>query len=99
MYSMYSDYLRIIFSSITVYLFIIIAIRLFGKKEDGLLEQMNRMVANVIAPTNDDGEINHPRLVNGRVVGPPTWKEVYKYCQQQGWATSNFDENASGTMP
>jgi uncharacterized membrane protein YcaP (DUF421 family) len=30
---MYSDYLRIIFSSITVYLFIIIAIRLFGKKE------------------------------------------------------------------
>ncbi len=44
----------------------------------GLLEQMNRMVANVIAPTNDDGEINHPRLVNGRVAGPPTWKEVYK---------------------
>ena len=65
----------------------------------GLLEQMNRMVAKVIAPTNDDGEINHPHLVNGRVVGPPTWKEVYQYLQQQGWGTGNFDQDASGTMP
>ena len=39
---------------------------------DVLLEQMNRIVAKVIAPTNDDGEINHPQLINGRVVGPPT---------------------------
>jgi alkylation response protein AidB-like acyl-CoA dehydrogenase len=65
----------------------------------GLLEQMNRMVANVVSPTNDDGEINHPHLVNGRVAGPPSWKEVYKYLQLQGWGTGNFDKNASGTMP
>lgn len=66
---------------------------------DGLLEQMNRMVTKVIAPTNDDGEINHPHLVNGRVVGPPTWKQAYLYLQQQGWGTANFDRHASGTMP
>lgn len=66
---------------------------------DVLLEQMNRIVAKVIAPTNDDGEINHPQLINGRVVGPPTWKEAWKYLQQQGWGTSNFYEDASGTIP
>ncbi|MGE5381559.1 MAG: acyl-CoA dehydrogenase [Methylocystaceae bacterium] len=66
---------------------------------DGLLEQVNRMIRDKIAPTNDDGEKNHPRLENGRVVGPPSYKEAFAYFQQNGWGTSNIDERGEGTMP
>ncbi|MEA1961426.1 MAG: acyl-CoA dehydrogenase [Bacillota bacterium] len=66
---------------------------------DNLLEQMRKITANIVAPTNDDGEEHHPRLENGRVVGPPSWSKVFKYYQENGWGTSNFDENTEGTMP
>jgi len=66
---------------------------------DGLLEQVNRIIREKVAPTNDDGEKNHPQLVDGRVIGPPSYKAAFAYFQQNGWGTSNIDENGEGTMP
>lgn len=33
---------------------------------DGLLDQMNKLMKEMIAPTNDDGENNPPHIVDGR---------------------------------
>lgn len=66
---------------------------------DMLLEQMNKVARDIIAPTNDDGENNPPHIENGRVIGPPSFPETFKYFQRNGWGTSNIDENAEGTLP
>lgn len=66
---------------------------------DLILEQAHRMVRDIVAPTNDIGEEHVPRLENGRIIGPPTWGEVFRYYQQNGWGTSNFDEDNEAPLP
>lgn len=64
-----------------------------------LLEQMNKVARDLVAPSNDDGEKNLPRLEDGRIIGPPSWKEIYKQYQQNGWGTSNIAEDVEGPLP
>lgn len=74
--------------------------RAYSKDDiDMILDQMNKMIRDLVAPTNDVGEENEPRLEDGRVTAPPTWGEVFRYYQQNGWGTSNIDENNEAPMP
>lgn len=65
---------------------------------DMLLDQMNKVARDVIAPTNDEGENNPPHIEDGKVVGPSVYRETFKYYQANGWGTSNVD-NTAGTLP
>ncbi|NLU51023.1 MAG: acyl-CoA dehydrogenase [Syntrophomonadaceae bacterium] len=66
---------------------------------DMLIDQVHKMVAEVIAPTNDDGEKTPVYFENGKVYVPKSFKDLYKYVQENGWGTSNIDEEAEGTLP
>ncbi|MGE5398125.1 MAG: acyl-CoA dehydrogenase [Chitinophagales bacterium] len=66
---------------------------------DMSIDQIYRICADMIAPTNEDGEKNPVRFENGKVILPPTFPKLYKYIQENGWATANVDEEAEGTIP
>ncbi|MGR6836079.1 acyl-CoA dehydrogenase [Syntrophomonas erecta] len=66
---------------------------------DIIIDQANKIAAEVIGPTNDDGEITPVYFENGKVHIPESFKRLYKYIQENGWGTSNFDEEAEGTLP
>lgn len=66
---------------------------------DMIIDEVLKMTADVIAPTNDDGEATPVYLENGKVFVPESFKKLYKYIQENGWGTSNVDQSQDGTIP
>lgn len=66
---------------------------------DILVDQVYKMSADLIAPTNDDGEKTPVYFENGKVHVPPSFRKLYKYIQENGWGAANVDEEAEGTIP
>ncbi|HQA51033.1 MAG TPA: acyl-CoA dehydrogenase family protein, partial [Syntrophomonadaceae bacterium] len=52
-----------------------------------------KMAKEVIEPTNDDGDKNPARLVDGKAVLPKSFGPLYKMIQSEGWGTSNIDRS------
>lgn len=59
---------------------------------DMILEQAHKMCRDIIAPTNEEGDKNPAHLVDGVVVLPESFKEAFKFAQENGWGTSNLEE-------
>ena len=66
---------------------------------DMLIDQVHKMSAEMIAPTNDDGENTPAYFENGQVHVPASFRKLYKYIQENGWGSSNVDKKAEGTIP
>jgi alkylation response protein AidB-like acyl-CoA dehydrogenase len=66
---------------------------------DMLIDQVHKMSAEMIAPTNDDGENTPVYFENGQVHVPASFRKLYKYIQENGWGSTNVDKEAEGTIP
>lgn len=64
-----------------------------------IIDQVRKIAAEVIAPTAEDGETIGARYVDGRAVIPPSFHELYRYMQDNGWGTSNIEHEAEGILP
>ncbi|NLW43589.1 MAG: acyl-CoA dehydrogenase [Syntrophomonadaceae bacterium] len=66
---------------------------------DMLVDQVHKIAAEVIAPCADELEEHGVKFENGKVTLAPGATKIFKYIQENGWGTSNIDENAEGTIP
>lgn len=65
---------------------------------DMFIDQFFKIAAEVIFPTDEDGENNPVRFEDGKVIVPPTYPAVFKYIQENGWGSSNI-EDTEGVIP
>ncbi|MGE5371987.1 MAG: acyl-CoA dehydrogenase [Solirubrobacterales bacterium] len=66
---------------------------------DMLIDQVYKIAKEKVAPTNDDGEKYPVYMVDGQAKIPESFKELFHYIQENGWGTSNIDEEAEGIIP
>ena len=66
---------------------------------DMMVDQVHKIAAEVIAPCADEMEEHGVKFEDGKVICAPGATKVFKYLQENGWGTSNIDENAEGTIP
>ena len=52
-----------------------------------VIEEAGRFAAEVLDPLNVPGDRTGSRLVDGKVVTPPGWKEAYQAFAEGGWAS------------
>ncbi len=52
-----------------------------------ILEEAGRFADEMIAPLNRQGDLVGARLIEGKVVTAPGWREVYQAWRDAGWAT------------
>jgi len=66
----------------------------------GLLEEAGRFAAEVIAPTNRDGDREGARIVDGGVVTPESFHLAYRRYVAAGWGSVQHPEQfGGGGMP
>ncbi len=65
---------------------------------DTLIDQIDKIAREVMAPTADDGENTPVYFENGKVYIPASFKNLFKYIQENGWGTSNVDDEG-GSLP
>ncbi len=63
---------------------------------EGLLSECGRFCAEVIAPTNEDGDVQHSIMKDGGVVTPDSFKGAYRQYVQSGWGALQFPEEFGG---
>ncbi|WP_370328406.1 acyl-CoA dehydrogenase [Euzebya sp.] len=63
---------------------------------EGLLREAGRFYAEVVAPTNVDGDTQGSVLRDGEVVTPDSFKAAYDAYVQSGWGALQFPERFGG---
>ena len=63
---------------------------------DAIVEEAAKFSAEVIAPLNRIGDIQHSKAANGEVKTPDGFKEAYKLFQESGWTSLAQDPNYGG---
>jgi len=66
---------------------------------DTIIDQVRKIAAEVIAPTAEDADAIGARWENGQVYLPPSFHGAIRFMHENGWATSNLDDEAEGTLP
>lgn len=66
---------------------------------DTIIDQVRKIAAEVIAPTAEDADNIGARWENGQVYLPPSFHSAIHFMHENGWATSNLDEDAEGVLP
>ncbi|MFZ5651581.1 MAG: acyl-CoA dehydrogenase [Bacillota bacterium] len=66
---------------------------------DMILDQALKMSRDVVAPTNEEGDRNPARLVDGKVELPESFKKAYYFVQENGWGSSNLDFESGAALP
>jgi alkylation response protein AidB-like acyl-CoA dehydrogenase len=61
-----------------------------------IIEEAGRFGAEVLDPLNAPGDRAGSRLVDGRVVTPPGWREAYRQFADAGWAALAAPESWGG---
>ena len=51
------------------------------------------MAKEVVEPTNEDGDSNPVKLVDGKVILPKSFGPLFHQLQSEGWGTSNIDKS------
>ncbi len=64
-----------------------------------IIDQVRKISEEVIAPSAEEGETHGVRYENGQAYIPPSFHKVYRFIQDNGWGTSNFDDKAEGGLP
>jgi alkylation response protein AidB-like acyl-CoA dehydrogenase len=62
----------------------------------GLLEEAGRFAAEVVAPTNRDGDREGARIVDGGVVTPASFHRAYERYVEAGWGSVQHPEEFGG---
>jgi 3-(methylthio)propanoyl-CoA dehydrogenase len=62
----------------------------------GLLEEAGRFAAEVVAPTNRDGDREGARIVDGGVVTAPSFRRAYERYVEAGWGSVQHPEAFGG---
>lgn len=66
---------------------------------DVILDQALKIVAQKVAPTNEDGDTIQARFDNGKVTVPPSFHELYKFLITEGWGVTNLLEENAEALP
>jgi alkylation response protein AidB-like acyl-CoA dehydrogenase len=66
---------------------------------DSVIDPVFKIAKEIIAPSNNDGEAQPARFENGEVILPESFARVFHYIQENGFGSSNIDENAEGVLP
>ncbi len=66
---------------------------------DTIIDQVRKVAAEVIAATAEDSDTIGARWENGQVYLPKSFHTAYRFMQENGWATSNYDQDAEGVIP
>ncbi len=66
---------------------------------DEILDQGLKVCRDVVAPSNDDGDVIGAVFKDGRVTVPPSFHKAYKFMQENGWGSSHGDIDGEGTLP
>ncbi|HWQ75843.1 MAG TPA: acyl-CoA dehydrogenase [Syntrophomonas sp.] len=66
---------------------------------DVILDQGLKIVAEQVAPTNNDGDTLQCHFENEVVTVPASFHPVYKFLNSEGWGISNLMEESEGTLP
>jgi acyl-CoA dehydrogenase len=61
-----------------------------------IVHEAGRFAADRIAPLNTVGDKNPAKLVNGRVMTPPGWRETYQDWRAAGWNSLTGDSAHGG---
>ena len=65
---------------------------------DPIIDSIDKVAREVMAPTADDGEKTPAYFENGKVYLPESFKTLFKYINKNGWGTSNVN-NEGGSLP
>jgi len=66
---------------------------------DNILDQALKVAKEVAAPTRDDNEKIQAQFHEGKVTVPPSFKNLYWFLNENGWGSSNEDEEGEGHLP
>ncbi|MGE5543357.1 MAG: acyl-CoA dehydrogenase, partial [Bacillota bacterium] len=66
---------------------------------DTIIDQVRKVAAEIIAPTAEEADAIGVRYENGQAYIPPAFHAAYRFMQENGWGSSNVDENAEGALP
>ncbi len=66
---------------------------------DGIVDQVRKVAAEIIAPTADDADKIGARWEDGKVTLPPSFHKAVRFMQDQGWGASNFNQDVEGGLP
>ena len=65
---------------------------------DPIIDSIDKVAREVMAPTADDGEKTPVYFENGKVYLPKSFKALFKYINENGWGTSNVNDEG-GSLP
>ncbi len=65
---------------------------------DPIIDSIDKVAREIMAPTADDGEKTPVYFENGKVYLPESFKTLFKYINKNGWGTSNVS-NEGGSLP
>ncbi len=67
----------------------------YYSKDDikAFLAPILKMAKEVVEPTNEDGDSNPVKLVDGKVILPKSFGPLFHQLQSEGWGTSNIDKS------
>jgi len=67
----------------------------YYSKEDvkSVLAPILKMAKELVEPTNEDGDSNPVKLVDGKVTLPKSFGPLFHKLQSEGWGTSNIDKS------
>ena len=67
----------------------------YYSKDDvkAFLAPILKMAKEMVEPTNEDGDNNPVKLVDGKVILPKSFGPLYHKLQSEGWGTSNIDNS------
>lgn len=66
---------------------------------DVIIDQVRKISEEVLAPTAEDGETIGAQWRDGQVYIPQSFHKAVRFLHDNGWATSNVDEEAEGVLP
>ena len=66
---------------------------------DTIIDQVRKISAEIIAATAEDSDTIGARWEDGKVYLPKSFHTAYHFIQDNGWGTSNYDEEAEGVLP
>jgi alkylation response protein AidB-like acyl-CoA dehydrogenase len=61
-----------------------------------ILEEAGKLARDVLSPLNRVGDTEPSKLVDGKVVTPPGWKDAYRKFAENGWNSLAFSPDYGG---
>lgn len=66
---------------------------------DTIIDQVRKISEDIIAPTAEDADNIGAQWRDGQVYIPESFHKAVRFLHDNGWGTSNFDEEAEGVLP